>query len=338
LNVFQVLATRKVKVDWGNAQESFVFRRVSDALEGVHQFRTKTRNFRLRMLVLTGDPLHRLNLLKIMSMIQHESSSGLMYCGAVDILPLDLSSREDSNIKEQLRKLALVHQHRKVRSGNLEMLNFESFLQQVSAKTLRQGTRTLLETSGFEALRANVLVQGFCEKWMDEPYRTEEYVDTLRDAFTMEAGVCIVRGWRTYPSIEQTGGFIDVWWLSDDGGLLILMAHLLHRSPLWKKCKLRVMTISATGKDTGFLFGLLKKLRIEADIIPCDVNVSRGGYLTPLNKDTISNYEAAFGQILASEDSEGKAANWNRKETHHYLHILEQMSQHTTDENRATFM
>jgi solute carrier family 12 (sodium/potassium/chloride transporter), member 2 len=35
-------------------------------------------------------------------------------------------------------------------------------------------------------------------------------------------------------------GFIDVWWLFDDGGLTILLPYLLVQHKLWKKCKLRI--------------------------------------------------------------------------------------------------
>ncbi len=35
-------------------------------------------------------------------------------------------------------------------------------------------------------------------------------------------------------------GFVDVWWLFDDGGLTLLLPYLLLQRKYWKKCKLRI--------------------------------------------------------------------------------------------------
>jgi hypothetical protein len=37
--------------------------------------------------------------------------------------------------------------------------------------------------------------------------------------------------------------FIDIWWLSDDGGLTLLVPYILSKRKLWKNCKLRVFAI-----------------------------------------------------------------------------------------------
>jgi hypothetical protein len=34
-------------------------------------------------------------------------------------------------------------------------------------------------------------------------------------------------------------GFVDVWWVVHDGGLLLMIAHLLLRHKTWAGCKLR---------------------------------------------------------------------------------------------------
>jgi hypothetical protein len=35
-------------------------------------------------------------------------------------------------------------------------------------------------------------------------------------------------------------GFVDVWWLFDDGGLTLLLSHLIMQRKNWYKCKLRI--------------------------------------------------------------------------------------------------
>jgi potassium/chloride transporter 4/5/6 len=43
---------------------------------------------------------------------------------------------------------------------------------------------------------------------------------------------------------EEVEGTIDVWWIVNDGGMLILLAFLLQQDKIWKKCKLRVFIIA----------------------------------------------------------------------------------------------
>ena len=65
---------------------------------------------------------------------------------------------------------------------------------------------------------------------------------------------------------EKKKGYIDVWWLFDDGGLTVLLPYLISRSKNWSGCSLRVFTPS-TGKGLRNtqvrMAGLLKKFRID---------------------------------------------------------------------------
>ncbi|KAL0167419.1 hypothetical protein M9458_035641, partial [Cirrhinus mrigala] len=40
--------------------------------------------------------------------------------------------------------------------------------------------------------------------------------------------------------MKQGKGTIDVWWLFDDGGLTLLLPHILTTRKKWKDCKLRI--------------------------------------------------------------------------------------------------
>ena len=38
----------------------------------------------------------------------------------------------------------------------------------------------------------------------------------------------------------QRSGYIDVWWLYDDGGLTVLLPHIINRRTQYRNCKIRV--------------------------------------------------------------------------------------------------
>jgi potassium/chloride transporter 4/5/6 len=44
-------------------------------------------------------------------------------------------------------------------------------------------------------------------------------------------------------------GYVDVWWIVHDGGLLLMIAHLLKQHRIWRKCKLRVHVVSEKFHD-----------------------------------------------------------------------------------------
>merc|ERR1712071_555528 len=63
---------------------------------------------------------------------------------------------------------------------------------------------------------------------------------------------------------------IDVWWIVHDGGLLMLLPHLLKQHKVWRGCKTRIFTV-AQKEDNSIkmrddLKMFLYHLRIEAEI------------------------------------------------------------------------
>lgn len=65
---------------------------------------------------------------------------------------------------------------------------------------------------------------------------------------------------------EKPKGTIDVWWLSDDGGLTILIPYLLSIHSYWKDCKLRIFTPASTQtlkSNELRMANLLKRFRID---------------------------------------------------------------------------
>ncbi|KAE8617794.1 hypothetical protein XENTR_v10009198 [Xenopus tropicalis] len=76
---------------------------------------------------------------------------------------------------------------------------------------------------------------------------------------------------------NQGKGMIDVWWLFDDGGLTLLIPHILTLRKKWKDCKLRIFIggkVNRLEDEKLMMASLLSKFRIKfADIyIVGDIN------------------------------------------------------------------
>ena len=95
---------------------------------------------------------------------------------------------------------------------------------------------------------------------------------------------------------------IDIWYLSDDGGLTLLIPWLLQKDPRWKTASLQVTQLTHTGVDGGNTvrlnasmsrsMHLLRKFRIPADIKMIDVSLVEWP-----NQSTIREYEALCKKV-----------------------------------------
>jgi len=94
----------------------------------------------------------------------------------------------------------------------------------------------MMQLAGLGGLRPNTIVMGYqaprLDNETDDPPHVdaEEYVRTIRKSFNFMFNVVIAKGFKTFDfSKKRNNGTIDIWWLSDDGGLTLLLAHLISQ-------------------------------------------------------------------------------------------------------------
>jgi hypothetical protein len=85
------------------------------------------------------------------------------------------------------------------------------------------------------------------------------------------------------PSLLQVirQGNLDVFWLLQDGGIMILLAYLLQRNATWRLTTLRIFTFVQKGQDVlkteGELAAYLQALRIKAEVKVISLEVEEMG-------------------------------------------------------------
>ncbi|XP_052008495.1 solute carrier family 12 member 1-like [Xyrauchen texanus] len=99
---------------------------------------------------------------------------------------------------------------------------------------------------------------------------------------------------------KQDKGTIDVWWLFDDGGLTLLLPHILTTRKKWKDCKLRIFFPGQSERieqDKEEMHSLLKKFRIKCDDIKVftDINVRPSAESWKAFKDMIEPFRMHEG-------------------------------------------
>ena len=78
---------------------------------------------------------------------------------------------------------------------------------------------------------------------------------------------------------KKRTGTIDVWWLYDDGGLTLLIPHIIKTRKQFKDCKLRVFTLanksSELDLETRNLASMLSKFRIDYETVSAVPDVTK---------------------------------------------------------------
>lgn len=97
------------------------------------------------------------------------------------------------------------------------------------------------------------------------------YLDSIRLAENKNFAILLLKNIDSYPSVlEIQSGYIDVWWIIHDGGLLFLLAFLLQQHRVWNKCTLRLFTICLPNQEPQTrkqeLEQYVYQLRIHAEV------------------------------------------------------------------------
>ncbi|CAG2107439.1 unnamed protein product [Medioppia subpectinata] len=131
---------------------------------------------------------------------------------------------------------------------------------------------------------------------------------------------------------RQRTGHLDVWWLYDDGGLTLLLPHLLRKRKQWADTQLRVFALARNGGDGELerqqMKILLEKFRIDSEvIILCDA----GRAPTDISK---KRFEAVVQPWLTNEDSSGDGITDNemtalRDKTNRHIRLHELVWEHS---------
>lgn len=291
------------------------------ALEGLALLRDvkpHAKNFRPSILLMSGSLTKRSELIRLLSYLT--DFSGVLVCGNVNVL-----HHRDLKFEKHLQVLHTWTVDREISESILESLGAHAFYQDSLSETFEDGFRSLCQLTGLGQLRSNILGLGFCSKWRKDSRRCEEYVNRLRVSLSLRIGILVARKWKKFQFKPKYQGTVDVWWFSDDGGLSLLLPHLLCCHPEWSEVTLRILTVSASGKDVALLYGLFKNLRIRAEIKPVDLKIDRRGWLVP-DAESIQS----FTRLVNDPES----SNWIKKrETLQYLHLSELIRVHSSESN-----
>ena len=114
---------------------------------------------------------------------------------------------------------------------------------------------------------------------------------------------------------EKKTGFIDVWWLFDDGGLTLLLPYIFTTRKMYKGCKLRVFSLANRSdqldKETRQMATLLAKFRIDySDVI----------VIPDIGKKAEPSTKEEFAEIINGMDIDQSELQAEKDKTNRFVH------------------
>uniref|UniRef100_A0A3P8NCN2 Solute carrier family 12 member 10, tandem duplicate 1 n=1 Tax=Astatotilapia calliptera TaxID=8154 RepID=A0A3P8NCN2_ASTCA len=245
---------KKPNVNWGSSIQASSYNMALSFSVSLTDVKDHVKNFRPQCLVMTGPPKQRPALVDFVGCFTKQVS--LMICGNIIMVSFFVSYQ----YVKWLNK-------RKVRS----------FYTQFTANTLRDGVRYLMQASGLGKLKPNTLVIGFKSNWMESsPTSIDDYIHTIYNLYDNTYLLLFAandisensKSDQVKTVFKNAGGTktIDVYWIADDGGLILLVPYLLTRRKCWRSCKIRVFILGDEEnmmESRDAMMALLKRFRIN---------------------------------------------------------------------------
>ena len=252
-----------VTVDWGSALVGLRMQLATQSMLDLRKERTHAVNWRPQLLCL--HKLHHTHMHTHEEMLafasQLKGARGLNM--VVEILE---GKVEDYGA-------ARVEAERELLEERMAEENVLGFPHVMVAPSYRVGKSMVIQGVGLGGLEPNTVLLGWPHNWRAGGHHKEDalvLVETLCECTAMEKAVLLCMHLQDFPRDPIAGGYIDIWWLIHDGGLLLLIAHLLRKSKVWRDCKLRLHTVAERSDNSDMikrtLEELLEKLRIEASV------------------------------------------------------------------------
>lgn len=263
--IYKYIEYRGASKEWGDATRGLQMSTAKRAILKLGNKPIHAKNWRPQILVYVplDDDSHVKNDRMFDLVYQLKAGHGLTLI--VSILEGDLILRRDDVIKTKAKLDDLIQRYR-----------IKGLSQVLVASNVAEGMKNMVQCAGLGNLRHNTLMISFPEDWRQDSEnngkKLEQFISSIRAAQACDVALLVPRGIDLFPLSkgQQMTGYVDVWCIVHDGGLLLLTSYLIMRNRVWRKCHLRVFVVANEVDDTISLKKDMTKfmydLRINASV------------------------------------------------------------------------
>ncbi|CAN9493248.1 unnamed protein product [Ophioblennius macclurei] len=261
--IYKYIEYHGAEKEWGDGIRGLSLSAARYALLRLEEGPPHTKNWRPQLLVLLklDEDAHVKSPRLLTFASQLKAGKGLTIVGTV-VSGNFLQSYGEALAAEQTLK-HLMDQER-----------VKGFCQCIVAQKPRDGISHMIQSSGLGGMKPNTVVMGWPHAWRqsEDPQSWKTFINTVRVTTAAHLALLVPKNISLFPSNSEpcAEGYIDVWWIVHDGGMLMLLPFLLRQHKVWRKCAMRIFTV-AQMEDNSIqmkkdLATFLYHLRIEADV------------------------------------------------------------------------
>eukprot|EP00123_Amoebidium_parasiticum_P011961 comp21026_c0_seq1/m.28237 comp21026_c0_seq1/g.28237 ORF comp21026_c0_seq1/g.28237 comp21026_c0_seq1/m.28237 type:complete len:1182 (-) comp21026_c0_seq1:729-4274(-) len=217
----------------------------------------------LRMVEDNGLNSRQHALLDFTRMLTKSSAKGALIIAGNVVLQKDTDRATMLHDKIMRRKAVL--------QQSMQEHKLSGFAEVVTAPSAELGTSILLQTAGLGCLKPNTVIAAWPDKRQVNIFLATNFVKLIAQARAENKAMLFAKGLDTFPAASfKAQGYLDIWWVVQEGGLLLLVGHLLKQHRTFQKCRMRVFTVASADSNSvaigNGLKRLLKALRIQAEV------------------------------------------------------------------------
>ena len=169
------ISYRKPEVNWGSSTQAQQFVVALQSLQALNEYADHVKNYRPKILVLSGIPAHRLPLVDFSHLITKKLS--LVIFGHV-------AKNEPVEALDGLKKTV------KTWLGDH---GIRGFFQVTTADSFGEGAKALMNLSGLGKLSPNMVLMGFKHDWLNNAVECEDYFNVISHGFDLHLAMGILR-------------------------------------------------------------------------------------------------------------------------------------------------
>jgi len=224
--LYKSIGMLSIRSGWGDVQSGVLFERTRRNLLKLEEEFYHPKNWRPTVLALSGASGNRGHL----AVYGHWLTSGRGILTLAQVITGDVEDllERRRNQEDLLRKF--------IRENELD-----AFPTVVVAPYLSDGVESLVQCHGLGGLRPNTVLLG----WPGSPDRVESYGAILRIIAGLGRSIISIRvGHEIDDCWIVPEGSIDVYWRGkENGGLMLLLAHLMSLNSQWRGHEIRLIRV-----------------------------------------------------------------------------------------------
>jgi hypothetical protein len=239
--IYRYLRLKAPLPRWADGRRSYHTRQIRQNLLAIRNAPDSPRDWRPNILLFSDSSHRRLPLLKLAAGL--EGGSG--FVTAVKML-----EGEGLRLRRQRDEVE------KVLADDIQRARVDAWPLALTVNTFDAGLRTLLQGFGLGSLRANLILLN----WLEHDPRTLSAEAThifarhLWTAFHEGCSLLVFDGdenrWAQLEQIPPDQRRIDIWWWGDASShLMLLLGHLMLRTPEWEGASLRILIARSDEDD-----------------------------------------------------------------------------------------